>query len=173
MGYALRRPNDDDDVRPAKGLGILGHVVERIKRLREAFHMNSVQPRFSAPVAAIEVGKMGRLVQNWDGHGGEAVPADARRDAVRFLQRAEGKFGASIPAPTVGAVGGGVVFVWRAAVRPGAKTTGGEREIEIAFYRDGKNEWSVSDRDGIDDTKSGENVDEDFLLRLIDRFVVD
>lgn len=164
MGYALRRPDDDDDVKPvAEGLRV--RFARRVERVMEAI-MSFVHPR--VPVS--EIGRMGRLVKNWDGYGSGAVPRAAREHALHFLQRADEKFGVSIPPPTVGALGRGLVLVWRAPVRVGTRITG-EREIEMIFHERG-NEWSVSDRDGIEPTHSGENVDEGVLLIIIDRYVV-
>ena len=63
--------------------------------------MSYANPR----IPASEIGRMGRLVTNWDGHGGEAVPQAASDNALHFLHRADDKFGSIIPRPTVGALG--------------------------------------------------------------------
>jgi hypothetical protein len=132
----------------------------------EALHMSQGKRRMSEEP---DIARMGRLEHNWDGHWAGAVPQPAQERARWFLQRVEHKFGPLVPPPTIGAVGGGLVLVWRVPVRTGSRTSG-EREIEMVFYDDG-NEWSVRDRDGIEPTRSGENADEDVLLKVIDRFV--
>jgi hypothetical protein len=162
MGYALRR--QDDDAGP--GAGVRGRFDRWVGRIMEALHMSQAKRLREDP----DIARTGALEHNWDGHWANAVPKLAQEHARWFLQRVEHKFGPAVPRPTIGAAGGGLVLVWRVPVRAGSRVTG-EREIEVTFYDDG-NEWSVSDRDGIEPTRSGENADEDVLLKVIDRFVV-
>lgn len=126
--------------------------------------------RDRATVEMAEIARMGRLAHNWDGHGADAVPVSAQEKATWFMQSVDSKFGSLVPRPTVGAIAGGIALVWRVPVRAGARTAG-EREIEMIFHARG-NEWSVSDRDGIEQTLAGENVDLDVLLKIIDRYIV-
>lgn len=126
--------------------------------------MKQPNGRFAGEISAIE--RMGRLAHNWDGYGADAAPQAAREQAVRFLQRVEGKFGYLVDAPTVGAVPGGVVLIWRTKARGGL-----ERELEIIFTERG-NEWAASDRGALQPTMSGEDLDQDALLKIIDRFIV-
>jgi hypothetical protein len=164
-GFALRR-DDDDDGKPSDET-LRDRAGRLVDLIREAF-MSFAQPHGPAEVTDIQ--RMGRLVPDWNGHGAHAVPLAARDHATHFLQVAESKFGMNIPRPTIGAIDGGLVFVWRAPMRKGAPSAG-EREIEMIFFDNG-NEWSVADRDGIEPTLSGENADYDRLLRIIDRYIL-
>lgn len=121
---------------------------------------------FAEGIKAID--RMGRLPRNWDGHGALAVPLAAREQAALFLRRVEEKFGYQVQPPKVGAVPGGIVLLWRVQRRGKAAL---ERELEIVFTERG-NEWHASDREGLLPTMSGEDVDLDSLLKIIDRFVM-
>jgi hypothetical protein len=167
MGYALRRDEGQDDgdhAKPGEGLrDVLGRWAERI---REALHMSSSTgfgPAFH------ELSQLHRLPVNWNGHGAAAPPETAVQKATAVLRQIDQKFGSLVPPPTVGSVPGGVVFVWRVKRGPAGREI--EREVEMLFF-ERANEWAVADRDGIEPTISGENVDPDTFLRLIDRYIV-
>jgi len=124
--------------------------------------------RFTAEIGAI--GRMGQLAHSWDGHSSDAAPKGACQKAAQFLQRVEEKYGYMVDAPTVGAVPGGVVLIWRPPKGRG-RIGNLERELEVIFTDRG-NEWAASDRNGLEPTMSGEDVDPDALLKIIDHFVV-
>jgi hypothetical protein len=113
--------------------------------------------------------RLQELPANWNGHGASAPPAAAIERAGNLLSQIDQKFGQLVAAPSVGPIPGGVAFVWRVKRGPAGREI--EREVEVLFFSKG-NEWAVADRDGIEPTISGENVEPDILLRLIDRYIV-
>jgi hypothetical protein len=116
-----------------------------------------------------DVERMSHLAPNWDGHGASAPPRAAIDRATEVLRRIDYKFGHVVPAPTVGAVPGGVVFVWRLKKREAGREV--ERELEMIFF-EGSAEWAIADRDAIESTRGNDDADVDGLLWAVDRYIV-
>jgi hypothetical protein len=116
-----------------------------------------------AAAAIPAVYKTGELPHNWDGHYSDAPPAAARQAASEFLQRLDHKLGSKVPEPSVGAVGDGVMLLWRSKPRPGI-------ELAIIFY-EGGNEWSISDRKGKEARRHGQDSDPEALFRIVNETV--